>query len=65
MNAKFSPTPFGTYHVTVVVPRQDVGQAKRLVAQQARKLGCTKRLSIREHEFGGMVSLGMIYPKGK
>lgn len=63
MDITFQPTPFGTVRVDLVVPVADVGKVKRSVSSQAGKRHLGKRLSVREHRFGSLVRVGIIYRK--
>lgn len=63
MNVEFTPTPFRTVHVSAVVPASDVTRVKRSIASQAGKRKLGKRVTLREHSFGGTVHLFAIYRK--
>lgn len=64
MELTFSPTPYRTVHVSVVVPVEDIAKAKRSISSQAGKRGYGKRKSVREHTFGRYATVMAIYPKG-
>lgn len=63
MNVTFTPTPFGTVRADVVVPVDQIGKAKRSISSQAGRRGYGKRLSVREHRFGRLARVGIIYRK--
>ena len=63
MKLTFSPTPYGTVHVAVNEPAEDIAKAQRSISSQAGKRGNGKRLSVREHTFGQWASVMGIYPK--
>lgn len=63
MNITFSPTPFGTVHVSAVVPVADIRKARRSIAAQVGRRGLGKRLSVREHTFGQYARIGLVYRK--
>ena len=63
MELTFSPTPYGTVHVSATVPSDQLAKAKRSISSQAGKRGYGKRLSVREHTFGQWARVMAIYPK--
>lgn len=61
---EFNPTPFGTVHVTALVPTEDVKRTRRSIASQVGRRGLGKRLSTAEHRFGAYTRVFAIYRKG-
>ncbi len=61
---EFNPTPFGTVHVTALVPTEDVKRTRRSISSQVGRRGLGKRLTITEHCLGTHTRVISIYRKG-
>jgi hypothetical protein len=60
---KVSPTPFGTVHVTALIPASQIAKGRRSFASQVGRYGVGKRLSVIEHQTGQWVRIRAIYRK--